>query len=85
MNTASQQLHQLQKQVFQLRSSCILLDHPLGHLHQVYGDCTAGGAGGQDDDEGCPHDATGEPPLEWSQFSSRIPKCHAMMGAHFKW
>ena len=68
MNTASQQLHQLQKQVFDEHYStpvlsCMLVDHPVGHLHQADGDCTAGGAGGQDADEGRPHDATGEPVL----------------------
>ena len=41
----------------------MLVDHPVGHLHQADGDCTAGGAGGKDADEGRPHDATGEPVL----------------------
>ena len=51
----------------------MLVDHPVGHLHQADGDCTAGGAGGKDADEGRPHDATGEPVLHPHKMPDFLP------------
>ena len=82
MNTASQQLHQLQKQVSFNRNYSTYNVHCLVHVNdpaldedEVDGVCAAGGARGQDADKGRSHNATSHPaplhlnPTPTSSFS----------------
>ena len=48
-----------------------LIDDPVGHLDKDEVDDVAGGAGGQDVDQGCSHNAAGAPKNQIYQNSLR--------------
>ena len=50
-----------------------LIDDPVGHLDKDEVDDVAGGAGGQDVDQGCSHNAAGDPKNQIYQNSLRHP------------
>ena len=57
-----------------------LIDDPVGHLDKDEVDDVAGGAGGQDVDQGCSHNAAGDPKKsnlpEFSPAPSSAPLTH---------